>query len=37
MKLGMFGAGEGLGGVKGWEIILYKILKYEIKIKFKQQ
>lgn len=31
MKLGGFGAGEDLGGVKGWEIILYKILKYEYK------
>lgn len=37
MKLGGFGAGVDMGVVKGWEIILYKILKYEIKIKFKQQ
>lgn len=37
MKLRGFGAGEDLGGIRGWEIILYKILKYEIKIIFKQQ
>lgn len=36
-EVGWVGAGEDLGGVRGWEIILYKILKYEIKIKFKQQ